>query len=119
MERERERDERFNEVYHRSLSSHPLPINRVFGRSQKYGEHNQSRDVFGIRAGWKGSVDSSHSSETETVISVARGDHPFVILSSGVRTNRPGGRGRGRGEEREREERCEERRPSMFSAKRN
>ena len=39
--------------------------------------------------GLKGRVDSSHSSETETVISLARGDHPFVILSSGVRTNRP------------------------------
>ena len=48
---------------------------------------------------------------------MARGDHPFVILSSGVRTNRPGGRGRERERERGKARRDEARRPSMFSAK--
>lgn len=52
------------------------------GRSQKYGEHNQSRDVFGRHTRGRRGVDSSHSSETETVISLARGRPPlchFVI----------------------------------------
>lgn len=59
--------------------------------NQKYGGHNQSRSVFGRnRRPKRGTVDdSSHSSETGTVISLARGDQPFVILSSDIRTRKP------------------------------